>query len=102
MPPPASTARWPSGRTVIRQGDERGAVAGLDLTFSPPKSVSVLWAADDEGRELIWGAYHEGVAAAMPDVEREAGGRHGLQRRTPGRHHRPRGDRLRPPQEPGG
>ncbi|MHB1536556.1 MAG: MobF family relaxase, partial [Acidimicrobiales bacterium] len=48
-------------------------MAGFDLTFSAPKSASVLWAAAPaEGRQAIWAAHHEGVAAAMRFVEREA------------------------------
>lgn len=65
--------RWTQREAAVRRGGDRQAVAGLDLTFSPPKSVSVLWAAaPPEGRRLIWAAHHEGVAAAMRFVEREA------------------------------
>lgn len=65
--------RWSQREAAIRRGGDRQAVAGLDLTFSPPKSVSVLWAAaPPEGRRLIWAAHHEGITAAMCFVEREA------------------------------
>ena len=48
-------------------------MAGFDLTCSPPKSVSVLWAAADrDGREAIWRAHREGVTAALGYIEREA------------------------------
>jgi conjugative relaxase-like TrwC/TraI family protein len=64
---------WAESEAVIRRGGERHAVAGFDLTFSPPKSVSVLWAAADaEGREAIWRAHREGVTAALGYLEREA------------------------------
>lgn len=64
---------WAATEAAIRRGGQRQAVAGFDLTFSPPKSVSVLWAAASaEGRQKIWDAHHEGVAAAMRFVEREA------------------------------
>ena len=43
----------------------RTAVAGFDLTFSPPKSVSVLWGVADAGtQDLIARAHH----AAMRDT----------------------------------
>ena len=65
--------RWAAAEAAIHRGGQRQAVAGFDLTFSPPKSVSVLWAAAPaEGRQKIWAAHHEGVAAAMRFVEREA------------------------------
>lgn len=65
--------RWASKEAAIHRAGQRQAVAGFDLTFSPPKSVSVLWAAaPSEGRQKIWDAHHEGVAAAMRFVEREA------------------------------
>lgn len=65
--------RWAAKQAGIHRGGQRQAVSGFDLTFSPPKSVSVLWAAaPPEGRQKIWAAHHEGVAAAMRFVEREA------------------------------
>lgn len=64
---------WAEREAAIRRGGDRQAVAGFDLTFSPPKSVSVLWAAADaKGRKLIWRAHHEGVQAALAYLEREA------------------------------
>ena len=58
---------------ILRSGD-RSAAAGYDLTFSPPKSWSVLWAAapDEESRQQIWDAHHQGVRAAVGYLEREA------------------------------
>ena len=68
-----ATEEWAEREAVIRRGGERHAVAGFDLCFSPPKSVSVLWAAaDQEGREKIWRAHREGVTAALGYLEREA------------------------------
>jgi len=65
--------RWASTEATIRRGGERRAVAGFDLTFSAPKSLSVLWAAaPPEQRAKIWAAHHEGVTAAMGFIEREA------------------------------
>lgn len=64
---------WGTVEAEVRRGGQRQAVAGFDLTYSPPKSVSVLWAAaPPEGRRAIWAAHHEGVAAAMRFVEAEA------------------------------
>jgi conjugative relaxase-like TrwC/TraI family protein len=69
----AAGEAWAEAEASIRKGGERAAIAGFDLTCSPPKSVSVLWAAADrDGREAIWRAHREGVAAALGYVEREA------------------------------
>jgi conjugative relaxase-like TrwC/TraI family protein len=51
----------------------RARVAAFDLTFSAPKSVSVLFAIADEGTSAALLAAHEAaVAAALDYVEREA------------------------------
>ncbi len=64
---------WAEREAAMRRAGERRSVAGFDLTFSPPKSLSVLWAAADvAGRETIWAAHHEGVEAALAYLEREA------------------------------
>lgn len=48
------------------------AVAGFDLTFSVPKSVSVLWAVADAGtQEQIVGAHYAAVAQALDLLERD-------------------------------
>lgn len=50
----------------------RQAVAGFDLTFSVPKSVSVLWAvADAATQERIAEAHHAAVADVIDFFERE-------------------------------
>lgn len=50
----------------------RHAVAGFDLTFSVPKSVSVLWAvADAATQERIAEAHHGAVADVIDFFERE-------------------------------
>jgi conjugative relaxase-like TrwC/TraI family protein len=59
--------RSPDGtaQLVQRQGD-RSRQPGWDLTFSAPKSVSVLWAvADAETQAKIQAAHFEAVQAAM-------------------------------------
>jgi conjugative relaxase-like TrwC/TraI family protein len=49
------------------------AVIGYDLTFSVPKSVSLLWARADESRQAaITTAVHEAVAAGMAYLEDHA------------------------------
>ncbi len=72
--PGAGAEEWERIEHKIRKAGERSAVAGFDLTFSPPKSWSVLWAAapDEAARETIWAAHHEGVNAAMAFLERDA------------------------------
>lgn len=48
----------------------RHAVAGFDLTFTVPKSVSVLWAmANEPTRALIMQAHHRAVADALRFLE---------------------------------
>ena len=48
------------------------ATAGFDLTFSVPKSVSVLWGlADATTQELIVAAHHDAVAQVLGFLERE-------------------------------
>jgi conjugative relaxase-like TrwC/TraI family protein len=50
----------------------RQAVAGFDLTFSVPKSVSVLWGvADATTQERIVQAHHDAVADVLDYFERE-------------------------------
>jgi conjugative relaxase-like TrwC/TraI family protein len=53
-------------------GSERTLLA-FDLTFSAPKSVSVLWAvADPQVRQLVRDAHDAAVGQALEYVEREA------------------------------
>ncbi|MFE5291844.1 MobF family relaxase [Isoptericola sp. NPDC056618] len=48
------------------------STAGFDLTFSVPKSVSVLWGlADATTQELIVAAHHDAVAHVLDFLERE-------------------------------
>ena len=51
----------------------RQAVAGYDLTFSPVKSVSALWATSDVGvQEQIVAAHHEAVNEVLALLEEQA------------------------------
>jgi len=61
--------------TYLPQGDRPrpGAVSGFDLTFTVPKSVSVLWAlADGTTQARIARAHAEAVHDALAIVERDA------------------------------
>lgn len=56
----------------LEVGKRRHAVAGYDLTFSIPKSASVLWGVADAGTQaLIAQAHHAAVAGALDFLERE-------------------------------
>lgn len=56
---------------VVRRAAQRNAVAGFDLTFSPVKSVSVLWAGlDEERRALVVEAHGAAVRASLDEFER--------------------------------
>lgn len=53
-------------------GKRRHAIAGYDLTFSLPKSASVLWGVADGGTQaLIADAHQAAVADALDFLERE-------------------------------
>jgi conjugative relaxase-like TrwC/TraI family protein len=75
----------PGDGSVLRPMGARSTVAGFDLTFSAPKTVSVLVAIDDETVVLALLASHErAVGTALAYLEREAcwtrRGRDGLER----------------------
>ncbi|MFK4087512.1 MobF family relaxase [Kribbella sp. NPDC020789] len=59
-------------RSEMRQ-KSRQAVAGFDLTFSPVKSVSALWATSDVGvQEQIVAAHHEAIHDVFELIEKHA------------------------------
>lgn len=66
-----------SGREVLawlnaEKNKVQQAVAGMDLTFSPAKSVSVLWAlGDDETREKIQEIHQRSVQDSLELIENE-------------------------------
>ncbi|HEY3865338.1 MAG TPA: MobF family relaxase [Solirubrobacteraceae bacterium] len=61
-----------TGEELRRAGENGSRVAGIDLTFSAPKSVSALWAVSGPGeRELIERAHREAVASTIARIERE-------------------------------
>src|SRR5665648_790887 len=59
------------GRPYPRFGDgRRPPVGGYDLTFTAPKSASVLWAlADDATRTTVYAAHRAALASALEFVE---------------------------------
>ena len=59
------------GRPYPRFDDaKRHAVVGYDLTFTAPKSVSVLWAlADDATRVIVYDAHRAALASSLEFVE---------------------------------
>jgi conjugative relaxase-like TrwC/TraI family protein len=58
------------GREIRAAGGNKTRVAGIDLTFSAPKSVSALWAAcSGERRGQIERAHREAVESAIEHVE---------------------------------
>ncbi|MGI9589692.1 MAG: MobF family relaxase, partial [Dietzia maris] len=67
-----------SGKDVIawvnRERDQvKQAIAGFDFTFSPVKSVSVLWAlADEQTSSRVAALHHESVAEALAWAEDNA------------------------------
>ena len=60
------------GRELRAAGGNGTRVAGIDLTFSAPKSVSALWAVSGPAeREQIEQAHSRAVASALERVERD-------------------------------
>lgn len=54
----------------VREANLRRPVAGFDLTFSAPKSVSAAWAvADEQTRQVITDAMHEATATTLAWAE---------------------------------
>lgn len=67
-PNKSSTVTGTNGQTV-----RRAAVAGFDLTFSVPKSVSVLWALGDDGyKDMVMAAHHAALEATLAWLETSA------------------------------
>lgn len=60
------------GREIRPVGGNSTKVAGIDMSFSPPKDVSALWAASSmEDRERIEQAHKDAVSSAMAHVQRD-------------------------------
>src|SRR5574343_409808 len=77
----------PTGEKLVQNAGTESMRVGMDLTFSAPKSVSVLWAnAPEELREQISHAHAEAVAEAMEYLRQRVEtrtGKGGTQRETP-------------------
>jgi conjugative relaxase-like TrwC/TraI family protein len=74
--------RW-MARHEIRRRAPHASVAAWDCTFSPPKSVSLLWAAGDrQVQSQVWAAHLAAVDAGLGYLEEHAGyvraGRNGV------------------------
>jgi hypothetical protein len=64
--------RWMARHEIRRRGGH-ASVAAWDCTFSPPKSVSLLWAAGDRGvQERVWAAHLAAVDAGLGYLEEHA------------------------------
>lgn len=77
LPPEMDAAERHSAVAVITRVElARGApkaVAGFDLTFTPPKSVSALWAvADDRTQATVLGAHRAAVGQTLAFLEDRA------------------------------
>src|ERR1039457_617855 len=60
------------GEAIRPAGSDKTRVAAIDLTFSPPKDVSALWAtADPYRRAQIEAAHRKAVKSALERTERE-------------------------------
>src|SRR5918995_551671 len=67
-------ARDPRTNAALPRFVRRDRVPGFDVTFSAPKSVSVLWATADEATAArVRTAHERSVEAALGFLEREAG-----------------------------
>lgn len=63
-----------TGEPLRRVGGDGSRVAGIDATFSAPKSVSALWAVSDRYRRAqIEVAHRKAVASAIHRIERDVG-----------------------------
>jgi conjugative relaxase-like TrwC/TraI family protein len=62
------------GRKLVQNAGRDGRRVGWDLTFSAPKSISILWAvANPRIRAIIEGCHDESVDFALTTAERHAG-----------------------------
>ncbi|HXA30099.1 MAG TPA: MobF family relaxase [Candidatus Angelobacter sp.] len=60
-----------TGEIVVSRGSTGEHVAGVDVTFSAPKSVSVLWALSDvSGRADVEAAHDQATLVALRHIER--------------------------------
>ncbi len=62
-----------TGMALVANAGRPGRVTGFDLTFSAPKSVSLLWAlSDPETARMVAEAHDRAVGDALYALEREA------------------------------
>jgi len=59
-----------TGEVLVRRGSTGDHVAGIDVTFSAPKSMSVLWALSDPAtRSAVEAAHDRAVLVALRHIE---------------------------------
>jgi conjugative relaxase-like TrwC/TraI family protein len=64
--------RWMAKHEIRRKGGH-ASVAAWDCTFSPPKSVSLLWASgDDHVQRQVWAAHTAAVDAGLAYLQEHA------------------------------
>lgn len=67
-------AEHPESGQPLTSRNQGRRVPGFDLTFSAPKSASLLWAlGDEESRRVVRDCHDRAVEAALGYMEREAG-----------------------------
>lgn len=70
----ASNGILPDGSGSVKNAGADNRRAGIDCTFSAPKSVSIAWAQEDErGKAIIEQAMQRSVVRAIEFAERHAG-----------------------------
>jgi len=73
LPEPACSAAI---RQIVKEEQDtptRKAVAGFDLTFSVPKSISTLWAVADHGLQVkLYDAHRAALTSTLELIEKEA------------------------------
>ena len=96
-------ARELAGQIAKDSRPRTQTVAGYDLTFSPVKSVSTLWAVADPAVAAVIERAHQAAVQGRVGVHREACPVHPdrAARDPAGQRPRPGRDRVHPPRQPG-
>jgi conjugative relaxase-like TrwC/TraI family protein len=72
LPDAERAARITAIEAAVKARPNRASVAGFDLTFSVPKSLSVLWALSDAATQrVIVDAHHTAVMATLRLIEKD-------------------------------
>ncbi|HKS98189.1 MAG TPA: MobF family relaxase, partial [Rugosimonospora sp.] len=71
LPPDATVEQHMKVWQDVMTMPDRTAVAAYDITVSPVKSVSLLWAfGDDRVKAIVMGAHHAGIRAVLNHLQR--------------------------------